>query len=211
MIEQQIATTAEDLKVGRQCMMSTMGQRFLVEVLDVEEDTVRLSCPGADYPVSGMMVSLEFHDPTGYNSYRVEVVEGADAEGEGMLLRRPIDSRRSQHRDCCRVPTDLTIQVKEQVHVRRFDAALLNLSSGGMLIETTAPFDATSTVEATISLPGEPVFVVLGKVVHQAEVEEGPQDLRTYGIRFLPPEPTITRSISRYIWSRLKDLYALDA
>ena len=77
MTEQQLATTADDIKIGRHCLMNTMGQRFLVEILEVEDDTVRLSCPGADYPVTGMIVSLEFHDPAGYNSYRVEVLEGA--------------------------------------------------------------------------------------------------------------------------------------
>ena len=207
-LEQATGTQRTELVKGNQCLLQVLGQHFLVDVLEVAEETVRISFPGEDYPVTGMQVNLEFHDTEGFNSYSSEVLEGPENKSQSMLLRRPSEARRTHHRRSFRVPTDLTVQIKDQVHVRRYDAALLDLGSGGVLVDTVAPFDFSTTIEVTMSLPGEMTHTVLGKIVHIGESPDNPgSGSKMLGVRFLGATPQVVNSISRYIWKRLRELY----
>ena len=196
-----------DIKKGNSCLLSVTGRHFMVEILDVKNDTICVSFPGLDYPVEGMWIEMEFHDKSGFSYYRVKVLKGP-GEGDGLTLERPREPRRNQHRDSFRVPTDLTVQVRDQIHIRKYDAALLDLSSGGALIQTDAPFDFNTTVEISLSLPGETAHNVLAQVVHMVEhnkTKRGP--VRVYGIKLIGIQPEALISISRYVWNRLRDLY----
>ncbi len=193
---------------GGQCLIHVLGQHFLVEVLESDDETVRVSFPGQDYPIAGMTVRIEFHDADGFDSYPVEVVQGRESDGIGIVLRQPVEGRRMLHRKSYRVPTDLTVQVKAQDHVRRYDAALRNIGLGGVFIETQALFDPGIEVEITISLPGEPSHVIHGNIVQIAPSEGLPLvEKHLYRVRFIgTPLPAI-QSVSRYIWRRLREMY----
>lgn len=197
-----------EIEVGRECLLHLMRQYFMVEVIEVGAETLRVSFPGRDYPVEGMPADIQFHDKAGFYSYPSVVVEGPDPKRPGIVLRFPKERRRAQHRDTCRVATDLTVQVRDQAHVRHYNATLLNLSVGGALVETEAPFDFHTGVEMVMSLPGEPTHAVLAQVVHIGEARaERETARRLVGLRFVGIEPAAIHSISRYILSRLKDLY----
>lgn len=197
-----------EMRAGSSCLLNVLGQYILVDLLEVGEDTIRVSFPAKDYPVVGMVVHLDFHDAEGFDSYEAEVLEGPARADSGLVLSRPTESRRTQHRDACRVPTDLTVQVKDQVHVRRYDASLLNLSAGGALIETDAPFDFSTTLELTLSLPGESLLRVLGQVVHISdEAKRKEPGSRLFGVRFVSLDPEARQTVSRYAWYRLRELY----
>jgi hypothetical protein len=197
-----------EMRAGGSCLLNVIGQHFLVDLIEVGEESIRVTFPGKDYPVVGMLVHLDFHDAEGYDSYEAEVLEGPSRDGSGLVLTRPAESRRTQHRDACRVPTDLTVQVKDQVHVRRYDAALLNLSAGGALIETDAPFDFSTVLEVTLSLPGERQLRILGQVVHISNEARSPNPaVRMYGVRFISIDPDVRQAVSRYAWYRLREIY----
>jgi c-di-GMP-binding flagellar brake protein YcgR len=200
---------AMEMRTGSTCLLNVIGQYFLVDLIEISEDTIRVSFPGTDYPVPGMSVHLDFHDAEGYDSFEAEVLEGPANTDAGLLLTKPTESRRTQHRDACRVPTDLTVQIKDQIHVRRYDAGLLNLSAGGALIETDAPFDFSTTLELTLSLPGEPLLRILGQVVHISDESRAPSPspTRLLGVRFVSLDPEVRKAISRYAWYRLRELY----
>lgn len=202
---------AQHIIVGRSCLLNVMSERFMVSLLEVDDDTIRVSFPGRDYPIPGTPAQLEFHDSKGFDLYEAEVIEGPAGTLDGITLTRPRDSQRTQHRDACRVPTDLTVQIKDNAHVRRYDAALLNLSLGGALVETEADFGFQTTVETTLSLPGEPAFRLLGRIAHITEPGRVPRagsQLRLFGIRFTSLDPEVEAGLSRYVNSRMRDLYA---
>lgn len=198
----------EELYVGNRCMLRVAGEHFLIKILGVEKAHIHVTFPGREYPIEGLQVMLEFHDEQGFNSYRSHIVRGPEHAGGGLLLARPVDSRRTKYRDSCRVPTDLTVHVKDQVHVRRYDAALVNLSSGGALIVTPAQFDFSSTIEMTLSLPGEPQHHLIGQVIHAtgAPHKYNITD-KTYGVRFIDLASNAAESITRYVWNRLREIY----
>jgi hypothetical protein len=200
---------AGEIQTGERCLLSLMNEFFLVEILAVEKSSIHVTFPGSDYPIEGIPVEIQFHDKEGFRSYPTVCLEGPSAEREGILLQKPAECRRVQHRNSCRVPTDLTVQVKDQVHVRRFSAALQNLSAGGVLLECEAPFDFHTSVELTLSLPGEPSQTLLCQVLHIGDPADRPSaGARLFGMRFVNPEQRTIQCIERYVWRRINELYA---
>jgi len=199
------------LEKGRECFLNVTGRHFKVRIVDVAQDTIHVSFPGKDYPVEGVGAVLEFHDDEGFTYYATHVVKGPAEKGQGVVLHRQADPKRSLHRDCFRAPTDLTVQVKERDHARHYDAALVNLSAGGALVRTDAPVDFSASVDLTLSLPGEPAYTLSGQVVHVAEADEGrgPEG-RYVGVRFADVPDHVADSITRYMGSVLRELYPPD-
>lgn len=198
-----------DFYTGNRCMLLVSGRRFLVELLEVGADTVRVTFPLRNFPLGGMRVDLEFHDTEGYTQYNTVVVSGPSKINDGIILSLPDTPRRNRHRSALRVPTDLTAQIKDQVHVRRYDADVLDMSEGGALVSSHAPFDFDTTVEMSLSLPGETIHTILGQVVHMNAVDDGGVDSgRLFGIRFLTCDPLAANALARYVQRRLKELHA---
>jgi len=198
-----------NLQKGESCLLKVMDEYYLVHILETTKTTLRVSFPGRDYPVAGMTVTLEFHDEKGFDYYEAEVLEGPSADHEWIVLTKPPSGRRSRHRDWCRVPTDLTVQVKDWAHPRRYDASVKDLSAGGLLIESSAPFDLDTTVEVTLSLPNQPTHTALARVVHilQPPAPTG-NSSRLFGLQFINLEPVVGHAIALYVWSRLEELYS---
>jgi len=196
------------LRKGMECLLHITGRHFMVKVLDVSGDLVRVSFPGQDYPIEGIGANIEFHDENGFYYMPAEVIQGPmDAAGT-VVLRRTPQVRRNTHRRSFRVPTDLTVQLKEQVHIRRYTAALMNLSAGGALVLTEAPFDFNSVLDLMLSLPGEQPSRVTCEVVHIAEsVSKNNTPVRYLGLRFLDVETETEEAITRYVWQQLRILY----
>jgi len=197
-----------DIRKNKECLINLMGQHFLSRILEVSEDRITVSFPGMDYPASGMGLELQFHDQEGFNCYRSLVVAGPSVLPGAMVIQRPKAMDRVQHRLTCRVSTDLTVQVKEQSLVRKYDASLINLSGGGALLETDAPLDFNSSVKMLISIPRDKTRTVEGRVIHVARPnasQEGEQSI--VGVRFIRVEPETERAIADYVWERLRELY----
>ncbi len=198
----------KDIKKGSDCLIRVMDKQMLVKIVDVGDDSFRVSFSGVNYPVDGMFVELDFHDHDGVRSYRSEVVQGPKKKNDGIVLSKHVELTLKQHRDSCRVPTDLMVQVRDQIHVRRYNAFLLNLSTGGVLIQVDAPFDLDTTVELTISLPGEAQYMVLGQILHVSKAFENlGNGAHLYGLRFIGVDPLVQECISRYCCKRLQELY----
>ncbi len=199
------------LTVGSECMLDVTGRHFLVTILEIKDDTLHVSFPGKDYPIQGMRGALEFHDKEGFSYYLVQVTEGPTHKGSGIWLRRTESLKRSKHRDACRVTTDLMAQVKDEAHVRRFNADLLNIGAGGALIQTEAPFDFSTTAELAVSLPGEPSHTIRCHVVDMLPPSDKVHpNAKRFCLRFVEVEPDAEKSISRYVWQRLSQMYPAD-
>ena len=193
---------------GSECLLNFVGRHFKSKILEVGPETFRVTFPGRDYPVPGLNIVLEFHDDSGFYYIPTRVVEGPQQQPGGITLRRDAEVKRSTHRDSFRVMTDLTVRIRDHVHVRRYDAALVNLSAGGALLLTDGPFNFNSTVELTLSLPGEPLHTLLAQVVHISTCPTcGNEQLHNFGVKFIGMDPEIERAITRYVFGRLPELY----
>lgn len=197
-----------EIAVGVNCLLTVTDRRFVVEIVEVRDDTIRITFPGIDYPIQGMLVDIEFHDHTGFSYYQTKVVQGPHKEGDGVILERPTDASRSQHRDSCRVPTDLVGQWKLERGGESYEARISNVSTGGAMIQSPGCFEVGMTLELALALPGEPDHILSAQILHAGgpKVEAG-EEIYTYGTRFTGYEPGAGRSVTRFIWGRLKELY----
>jgi Tfp pilus assembly protein PilZ len=199
------------LAVGNECMLHVAGRHFLVKVVEVKDDLLRVTFPGKDYPVKGMRGEIQLHDEEGFFYYPIAVVEGPVPKGSGILLRKMSELKRSRHRESCRVPTDLLVQVKDEAHVRHYNATLLNVSAGGAFVQTDAPFDYSTTAELSISLPGEATHTIRCQIVDVIPPCEGGHSVdRRFCLRFMEIDSEAEQCITRYVWERLQQMYPVQ-
>lgn len=201
-----VKNPVRELQAGEHCLLRVMNRHFWVRVETVYDSGLRTTFPGTDYPVPGMMVELEIHEESGYTAFVTEVLAGPFETGGGLLLKTPAEGLFHQHRGSIRVSTDLTAQIRDQVHVRHYSADLVNLSGGGALMRTNAPLEMGTTVEVTLSLPGEQRSLVLGVVRHVHDAPGNRPGDRMIGVNFLPLDPGAARSVARFIYQRLVEL-----
>ncbi len=204
----QLEEAASDIRKHNRALLFCLGEYFMVSIENTDEDGFGVTFPGLDYPVSGLWVTLDFHDEDGVNSYSCKVLTGPLERDGGLRLSNPTQLKRVVYRSSFRAPTDLTVQVKEQAHVRRYDAALVNLSAGGALIRTRVAFEFESVVDIILNLPDEPNHTLSCEVVHISREAGGSgHDLTHYGLKFIRPDSAVTRSIENYVARRMRELY----
>lgn len=197
----------QDLKAGARCLAKAMDNQFLMQIVGVSESELEVLFPTVDFPVAGMTLSLEFHDEQGYTVYPTEVLAAMPAFDKPARLKYPQEVIRNFHRQNFRVSTDLTAQIKEQIHLRKYDAALLNLSAGGALVRTEGPFVMDATVELFLSLPRQPMLQVLGRVIHV--IQEVDTGLPILGIRFINPSEEVQQGVSHYVGRQINDHFGV--
>ena len=199
---------AIQLAPGVECLLNVAGRHFLVKVLEAQDSVIRVSFPGRDYPIGGMRGEVEFHDDDGFYYYPVQVIDGPVGKGSGITFECIDSLKRNKHRDSCRVPTDLTVQVRDEAHARRYNADLINISSGGAFVRTEAPFDFSTSVEFTLSLPGECTHTIRCQVVDMLPGTENARPAGSrYCLRFAEIDAAAEKCITQYVWERLRQLY----
>jgi len=154
-----------------------------------------------------MRVDLEFHREDGYIECQTYVLRAPKEKGDPAALEMPKRVYWNVHRGSNRIPTDLIVHVREDEHPRRYDADLLNVSTGGALIRTRAPLTVPETIETTLSLPGEQQYTVRGRVVHTdgTGVEDPRMSDSTFGVQFVDLAEDVHQAILRYIAGVLAD------
>jgi hypothetical protein len=206
-----LADTAFLDQVGQRLLLKLGGRHFLVDVLERDDHTFHVSFPGSDFPLEGTTLDFEHHDDTGVILFRARVVRGARRKDEGLLLERPAQGYRRTHRDAFRVPTDLTALIRDQAHQQRYSAEVVNLSSGGALLQADAPFDQDSMLAVSLPLPRECIRSMAGEVVHMRWRQSTHlAQKKLLGVRFVGTGPEVRRTLSHYIGERLRHLSTVD-
>ena len=207
--ESAAASPATDIALGKELLMTVAGRNFLVEVVDVRSDSIRVTFPGIDYPVSGMQVELEMHEPAGFSYYQTTVKRGPLKENDGVVLEIPAPPRRSMHRDTFRVDTEMKGEVLGPGEDHWTSASVSNLSAGGAYFEVKdASYNEGETVDLALFLPGDNRRTVQAQILHAVEPrEENGVFYYAYGTRFTGYEPGAGREITQYIEGLLLDLY----
>jgi hypothetical protein len=196
------------LTAESECLLNVTGRHFLVKIQEVKDDVLRVTFPGKDYPITGMKGNIEFHDAEGFFYYPFQVIEGPNPKHAGIAIRRSSELKRSKHRDSCRVPTDLMVQVKDESHVRHYNGDLLNIGAGGALIQSEAPFDYSTIIELTLSLPGDVTRMIRCHIVEILSPGGNVRPaLNRYCLRFFEIDADAQECITRYVWERLRQMY----
>lgn len=188
-----------------------MGHPFMVEILGVNGKEIWVSFPGADYPLDGMGAELEFHTPQGYTLFHAQVLRGPRRDGDGVVLERAETSEDRHHRRHWRIPTDTTVVLHPVQDGKHYTAIMDNLSAGGMLVRTYAVLYLPCELEVEMPLDDGNTYTLSGRVVYGAETspfQPGPR--HKYGILFGALEPGTRRSLTWYLYKRMRKTYPED-
>ena len=199
------------LKQGTRGLLIVGDKRYLVAILSAQDGVLRVSFSTRDYPVSGMSVTLEFHEETGYAAFECEVLETPQEVGDGLRLRLLRDNAtESCHRGAWRVPAALPLSIKGHVHPRRYTGTAENVSAHGMLMATEAQLEAGDNFDFTITLQDNDTHQAIGQVMHVLPGNtEG--NLHHYGVRFVGADPVLLRSVARYVWQHVRVTVGLES
>lgn len=206
-----IATSPENLgqhfRKGERCILLIMGERYLVSLLEVDDEKLRVTYPSAHFPVEGMFVILEFHDAEGFSTYESEVLETPKDYGDGLVLKRPHADLRSSHRRTWRAPAGFDAQIKAHVHPAKHTVKVIDVSAGGMQVETAQDWAVGHNLDIDFTLPGRGPHRVLGVVAHTVRPEGAAPGMHRVGIRFINPDVETTHALVEYIWLQIHRLH----
>ncbi len=195
-----------DLRPNKRFLLQTGDLTVLSRIRKVTDDTVHVTVPFADYPIVGMAVAMDFHDPAGCTRYETFVVQSPLLGSSEAVLAFPRSSERVQHRAFTRVTVSLPIKFREMDKVKFRDATAKNISAGGVLLETDYRMAQGTAVEVQIALTKAETMTVLGKLVHVVKPARGAGKgaPRLYGCEFTEIEQPQRKAIIEYVWDVLE-------
>lgn len=196
------------IEMGARLLMNVAGQHFMVQVTHLTDKEVRVTFPGIDYPVEGMLVALEVHDDKGFSRYQTRVIEGPRKEGDGVLLERTSIEYWQQHRDSYRIETNLEAKLQLDGQDGEDPGTVTNISTGGVLVDCERKFELNSLLKLRFVLPNGAAAALTVKVLHVGKPREvNSRTLYTYGTNYESYEPGTGHVVTNYIRDRLKELY----
>jgi hypothetical protein len=199
---------APELMPGNRCLLTALGQHYMVVVKAVDDAHVRVTFPGVGYPPPGVPVALEYHVEEGFYAYASTVVQPPQAPGDPLVLQRPPEGLWRQHRRYLRVPTDLIIEVRAQGETAWTRAALLDIGVGGCLLESEALLEFGAVTELQIAFPGARIQIISGEIVHMAKMlERGHRGDHLYGVRFCSMDTATRADLDDFIGRQVRALY----
>lgn len=188
------------LRANTEGFLRTMGRLHLVRVLGTSEDTFWVTFPGADYPVEGMAVDLEFHEERGFYIYHTRVVIGPRKPGDGIVLRRTESLEFRQHRREWRVPVDLKAGLLAANNGRACTAQLLNLGSGGAMLRTPLQFELGDMVQIRLQIRRHRALLLPAQVIR---IETDGR----FALRFIDVPASDVRDLIHFVWERIRETY----
>ena len=196
-------------QVGKECFLRVQARIYRSKILGVAKDTIWVSFDDQDHPRQGTVVELEFHDGQGHIAYHTQVVIEPKQRGDGIVLQRASGDKFMKHRRSWRVPTDLVGSVRALNNGHVYQARLVDLSSEGALVETPAEFEVASFVDLTLAFPQRPPHTIKARVVHDSSGQTHGL-LYRFGVRFTEIPRDAQRSLTLFLWKRIRELYPAE-
>lgn len=177
-------------------------ERLPVDILATAKDTVGASCPFDTLPAAGATVDLEFTGRDYLACFHMQVVVEPTAREDGMILQRAASATYAQRRRTWRVSLDNRIVFQKRGEAHRVEAVVLNLSCEGLFLSTTTALAINDALDLLLTLPGNPGYRVLGRVVRVDPVIPG-----CFGVLFVELSSEAKRALTYFMWDRLRTLY----
>ena len=195
-----------DISPRKRFLLETEDFTFLSRIKKVTGDAVYVTVPFEDYPLTGMGVRMDFHDPSGCTRYETHVLQGPVLGSATAILVRPTVVERVQHRTFTRVTCDLIVEFREMTKVKFKTAAVSNVSASGLLMESAHRMTQGTAVEINLSLDKAYPIRLLAKIVHVITPPRGSGRgaPRQYGCRFTGIEAHEQKRIIEYVWDILE-------
>jgi len=195
------------LEIEKRGYLRLGEKRLPVEVLAYAKDTVGVSFPHAQFLENGMKLDLEFQESDRLVVYHMQVVVAPIDPGDGVILQRVKGAMYAEKRCTWRVTLDEAIGLHRRGDPRPSNARVLNLSCEGAYLETPCALRVGDVVDLLLSLPELPSHEVSGKVVRVEPRGPDSNGAGRYGVYFVELFPEARRTLTYFMWKRLRELY----
>lgn len=200
------------LQKGSVGYLSAGTQRVPIEIADYTGKAVHIRFLEGGLVGGSPWCWLDFDVPGGLARFHTQVCAATYDIQDGLLLVRVHGLDRMGVREFARVPVNLPVDIHDsQGRVHR--AVLVNISSGGALLETEIVADAEFRLrdEVTVKLPlPAKIYTIGGQIVHVEHVGVSTDHRRRYGVRFVEVDRPFLRDLFDYIWLRLTEMFPLN-
>lgn len=204
----------ENLKVqinGNVCIYFE-DKTYKSVIQDLKETSMLINIPLGDgsslFFENGQEVEMNYYYKNSYYTFKTKVI-GREKEGQISLykLELPYDVKKVQRRDYVRVDLVDNVFIRQfrEVKVENKEnwckALLLNLSGGGMRINTIDQFAEGVKITIKLSLSDDEELELNGIVVKEIEKRE---NNRIYGIQFIDVSNIARDRIIKRVFSQMR-------
>lgn len=170
--------------------------------MDVRDRVVRMRCAENGFAIQGRGIVVEFDCPNGTAAYFTRYLTSAPDKQPELVLLRSANLNCDELRSFLRVPAEIGVTVGLEDSPATFDAKLLNISSGGALLESQSLPDLEYGERLLLRITEEPAISVKGELVHFSNGK--PATLPRYGVRFVDVDDEAVRALTWFVWKRVK-------
>lgn len=207
-----MSTSNNRIQTGNSGFLCIKENRFLVEILGVDNNQIWTTFPGINYPLQGVGGHLEFHNESGFLAYNVQVLRYAERPETGIVLERSESAEQRTHRTSWRVPTDISVAFRTPNATENFAGILEDLSADGCQLRTNPVLAIRTPLELCFALDREHGNqIVEGRVcyVHEESGLQGGSTIH-YGIKFTRVPPQTRRLLTLFLYHHVRKCYPRD-
>lgn len=191
---------------GQQCHLRVNGRRIPAEVVDVRDRVLRMRCCENGFTVERRGIVLEIDHDSGFRSaYFTRLLTSAPDEHTEVILLRSANLNCDELRAFLRVPTEITVSASPLDGSVGFEAKLLNISSGGALIQGDPPYELEYGERLKLTMVNRQVLQVTGELIHFSNGTSVPE--QRFGVRFVDVGPDDVRALTWYVWQRVQNFF----
>lgn len=192
----------EPIAKGAKCALRIDGRRYPAEVVDVRERVLRLRCLEDGFDIQARGIVVEFDGPKGTAAYFTRYLTSAPDSHTELVLLRSASLNCDELRSFLRVPTEIGVVVTLSDSAARFQAQLLNISSGGALIESDSLPEVEYGERLRLEIAEDPAISVSGDLVHFSNGKAASRP--RFGVRFVDMDNESVRALTWFVWKRVK-------
>ncbi|NUM54216.1 MAG: PilZ domain-containing protein [Candidatus Hydrogenedentes bacterium] len=187
---------------GKKCALRIDGKRYAAELLDVRDRVLRMRCLEDGFSMDSRGIVVELDGPQGIAAYFTRFLTSAPDNHTELVLLRSANLNCDELRSFLRVPTEIAVTVALEDSPAQFGAKLLNISSGGALMESDTLPEMEYGERIRLQIADEPAISVKGELVHFSNGK--PSSSLRIGVRFIDVDDASVRALTWFVWKRVK-------
>lgn len=187
---------------GTKCSLRIDGRRYPAELVDARDRVLRMQCLEDGFDMQSRGVVVEFEGNGGNAAYFTRFLTAAPDDHTELILLRSANLNCDELRSFLRVPTEIPVSATLEGSPAKFDARLINISSGGALMESDKLPELEYGEKLQLQIVDDPGISVQGELIHFSNGK--PSSNLRVGVRFIDVDDANVRALTWFVWKRVK-------
>ena len=170
--------------------------------IDARDRVLRMQCLEDGFDMRSRGIVVEFEGRGGNAAYFTRFLTAAPDDHKELILLRSANLNCDELRSFLRVPTEIAVTVTLEDSPAKFDARLLNISSGGALMESEMLPELEYGEKLQMQIVDDPGISVQSELIHFSNGKSS-SSIRV-GVRFIDVDDASVRALTWFVWKRVK-------